>query len=238
MHSLKKLTHIVSDEELDEAYLKLLHHKSTQYRCQRDSCILDEGGYSQPAPTIEEAYKDSDNTIKRVQTQPQNIPRSRPISQHRYCNISSSSFCNSYLNTRKGWRDGEISVAGDLCDDKSVKMGLEAILATTSNPLKLSSCSINNVSEEILNSQENIANMESAKIESLLFIQSSTDAAVRNSFRKISVGERLLKTEKIWYLPVIDKYLIIERLKNKPHGVSNEIFNNEDKSLVLIHNFY
>jgi hypothetical protein len=127
------------------------------------------------------------------------------------------------------------TVAGDLCNVKSAK----ASVVTAANvALKSSSTvSIDNVSEaNLLQSTENIACFDTdeklvTEDKVALFVAATADSSTEAtggsnrsslSFQRITVGDRLLKTEKIWYLPVFAKSIIIERLRNKPCGVKIE----------------
>lgn len=49
---------------------------------------------------------------------------------------------------------------------------------------------------------------------------SETDST---NLRQINLSERLLKTQRIWYLPYLNKTSIIQRLKDKPKGVKTQL---------------
>ena len=107
-------------------------------------------------------------------------------------NLMRSNFCNGSFN----------STINKTCEESSIKESFKSDLS-----LKYSSTNMN---EKILENQE-----------SILFIDSSSEITTTQSSRcrKILISERLLKTEKIWYLPNVEQNAIMNRLKNKPIGV-------------------
>lgn len=86
--------------------------------------------------------------------------------------------------------------------------------------------------QNTLNSSKNVkglspnvirTNVERVEDKVIEFVDSGStaDSSIQSGLNlsmSMSIGERLLKTEKIWYLPSMNKGSIVERLRNKPLG--------------------